>query len=368
MVFQTNPLNVAYGACGTALFLYAALGVLPQQARDWLLAQPVDLANYPPGLYSGIAGIAWSFAELGMTDRAIELFKLVPKSSLAYQAMDIFSGVSGWGMTALALYLRTGEDWLLQLAGEAGDFLIKTAQRDSDGSFWTDGQSEDVPLGFALGGSGIALFLLYLSRITGDPRYLRLAREAIDFDIAHAQVKGDSLAWGSSSRSLGNRPYWLRGGGGVTTALVRFAQLLGENRYLDVARKAVRPCGSFFSAAPHLFEGVTSMGESLLDMFLVTGDETYLQKARQKATQALLFKIDRLEGIAFPGRYLFKISHDYGMGGAGIGLFLIRLLRLAPRMFHDIFLQQGVQGSVVLTPSKSTTPLRVAKQNLNVSC
>jgi Lanthionine synthetase C-like protein len=343
MVFQTNPLNVAYGACGTALFLHAALGELPPQARGWLLAQPVDLATYPPGLYSGVAGIAWSFVELGMTERALELFKLVPRSPLAYQTMDIFSGVAGWGLAALALYLRTGEDWLLQLACEAGEFLVKTVQTDSDGSFWTDGQSEDVPLGFAFGGSGIALFLLYLSRATGDPRYLQLARDGVDFDLAHAQVKGESLAWGSSTRSLGSRPYWLRGGGGITAALVRFAQLSGESRYLDVARKAVRPCGSFFSGAPHLFEGVASMGESLLDMFLVTGDETYLQKARQKATQTLLFKIDRPEGIAFPGRYLFKISHDYGVGGAGIGLFLIRLVRLAPRIFHDLFPQQGVQ-------------------------
>jgi lantibiotic modifying enzyme len=360
MVFQTNPLNVAYGACGTALFLQTTLGEIPRHARDWLLAQPVNLDNYPPGLYSGIAGIAWTFAELGMLDRTMELFKLVPKSSLAFQAMDIFSGVAGWGMAALALYLRTGEDWLLQLAGEAGDYLIKTAQTDSDGSFWIDGQNEDVPLGFAFGGSGIALFLLYLWHATGDPRYLRPACEAIDFDIAHAQVKGESLVWGSSVKSLGNRPYWLRGGAGVTTALVRFAQLLGESRYLDVARKAIRPCGSFFSAAPHLFEGLASMGESLLDMFVVTGEEIYLQKARQKAIQTLLFKIERPEGIAFPGRYLFKISHDYGVGGAGIGLFLVRLLRGAPRMFHDFFPQQEVlAGKALLQPTSLTVEARI---------
>jgi hypothetical protein len=323
MVFQTNPLNVAYGACGTALFLHAALGELPMPARDWLLAQPVDLANYPPGLYSGIAGIAWSFAEMGMIDRAIELFKLVPQSPLAFQATEIFSGVAGWGMASLALYLRTGIDWFAKLACEAGDHLIKTAQTD------------DVPLGFALGGSGVALFLLYLSHATGSPSYLRFARQAMDFEVAHAQVQGEVLLWGSSVRSSGHRPYWLRGGAGVTATLIRFAQLLGESHYLDLARKAARPCESFFSAAPHLFEGLASMGESLLDMFLATGDENYLQKARQKAVQTLLFRIDRPEGIAFPGRYLFKISHDYGVGGAGIGLFLIRLLQLAPRAFHD---------------------------------
>lgn len=353
MVFQTNPLNVAYGACGTALFLRAALGELPLQVRDWLLAQPVDLASYPPGLYSGIAGIAWSFTELGMIDRAVELFRMVPRSSLAYQAADIFSGVAGWGMASLALYLRTGGDWFGQLACDAGDYLVKTVQADSNGSFWIDGQSDDIPLGFALGGSGVALFLLYLSHATGDSRYLALAREAIDFDIAHAQIRGESLAWGSSTRSLDTRPYWLRGGAGITAALIRFAQLLGESRYLDLARKAAGPCGSFFSAAPHLFEGLASMGESLLDMFLVTGDETYLRKAWQKATQILLFKIDRPEGIAFPGRYLLKISHDYGVGGAGIGLFLARLLRLAPRIFHDLFPQQELQGGKPLLHSMS---------------
>jgi len=86
------------------------------------------------------------------------------------------------------------------------------------------------------------------------------------------------------------------------------------------------------------------MGESLLDMFLVTGDESYLQKARQKAIQTLLFTIDRPEGIAFPGRFLFKISHDYGVGGAGIGLFLLRLVQLAPRTFHDLFSQPQVHN------------------------
>jgi hypothetical protein len=341
MVFQTNPLNVAYGACGTALFLHDALGELPAPARDWLLAQHVNVATYPPGLYSGIAGIAWSFADMGITEYGIDLFRLVPQSPLAFKSVDIFSGVAGWGLGSLAFYLRTHDEWFLALACVAGDHMLKTAQRDSRGAFWPDEESGDVPLGFALGGSGIALFLLYLWRVTGEPHYLQFAREALNFDLAHAQVQGDALVWGSSVQSLGHRPYWLRGGAGVTTTLIRFAQMLNESQYLELARKAARPCGSFFSAAPHLFEGLASMGESLLDMFLVTGDETYLQKARQKANQTLLFAIERPQGIAFPGRYLFKISHDYGIGGAGIGLFLHRVRNVAPRRFHDIFPQQS---------------------------
>jgi hypothetical protein len=85
------------------------------------------------------------------------------------------------------------------------------------------------------------------------------------------------------------------------------------------------------------------MGESLLDMYFLTGEPFYMKKAQQKATQILMYRIEQPKGIAFPGRYLFKISHDYGVGGAGIGLFLNRLVQLAPRRFHDIFPRQAPQ-------------------------
>ena len=348
IVFQTNPLNLAYGACGTALFLHEALGELPDSARNWLLAQPITHSEYPPGLYSGIAGIAWCFAEMKMFDRALELMAMAPASNLAFAAADIFNGTAGWGLASLALYLMTGQDDLLQLACRAGDHLVRTAERDPNGAFWRDADDEDenlIRLGFAHGGSGIALFLLYLWQVTDDLRYRRLAQEALEFEIAQGKKQGDSLVWGVTTQDEGNRPYWLRGGGGVATTLIRFATALKDDRYLDLAHSAARGCAAFFSVAPHLFEGLASMGESLLDMFLATGEPWYLQAAQQKAAQILLFRIYRSEGTAFPGRYLMRISHDYGVGGAGIGLFLHRLAGLKPRKFHDIFALRSQSSS-----------------------
>jgi hypothetical protein len=343
MVFQTNPLNIAYGACGTALFLYDILGSLPARIHDWLKDIRIDIANYPPSLYSGIAGIAWSFAEMGMMERALEIVSLAPQSPLAFKTVNIFDGAAGWGLACLTLHLRTEDKQLLTLAHQAGDYLINTAHHDSNGMFWPDEESGDVPLGFAFGGAGISLFLLYLWQVTGDAGYLRAAREAIDFDVAHGKPDDQSLLWASSVQSHGHRPYWLRGAAGIASVLTRFAQILGEDKYLELARRAVRPCASFFSAAPHLFEGLASMGESLLDMYCLTGEPFYMKKAQQKATQILMYRIEQPKGIAFPGRYLFKISHDYGVGGAGIGLFLNRLVQLAPRRFHDIFPRQVPQ-------------------------
>jgi hypothetical protein len=346
MAFQTNPLNVAHGACGVALFLNEVLGELPHEVRDWLTAQPVTAETYPPGLYSGIAGIAWTFAELGLVEQGARLLDLVPTSRLAFESADVYSGCAGWGLASLAYWQRTGSARFLELACRAGETLLLGAERNDKGLFWFNRQEGVVPLGFALGGSGIGLFLLYLWQATNDARYLDAARAAIDFEVAHAQPRGDALHWGTTTESQGYRPYWLRGGAGVAAALIRFAWILREPAYEALARRAATPCGYFFSAAPHLFEGLASMGETLLDMFLLTGEEEYLAAARLKAEQTLLYRVKRSEGVAFPGRYLLRISHDYGIGGAGIGLFLHRVSTLGPRPLHDFM--PGALGSATL--------------------
>jgi hypothetical protein len=334
MSYQTNPLNLAHGAVGTSIFLHEALGELPAQVRDWLLGQPVDVATYPPGLYPGIAGVAWGFAEMGMLERGLELFKLVPRSPLAFQCACLFSGASGWGLAALALYRKTGDETLLELACQAGDYLHSTGELGEQGVCWRNGMDGKVYLGFGLGGSGAALFLLRLWQATREDHYLDLARAALEFDISHAQDRKGALRWGAFPEDLGHSPYWLRGGAGVTATLIRFFETLGEERYLDLARRGARGCASF-SAAPHLFEGLAAIGDTMLDMFLVTGDEDQLELARQKARQTLLYRIERPEGMTFPGRFLLRISHDYGVGSAGIGHFLYRLAGLRPRRFHD---------------------------------
>lgn len=337
LAFQMNALNLAHGACGPALFLHAALGELPQAVREWLVAQPVELNVYPSGLYSGIAGVAWSFAELGLLERGQELMARVPESPVAFEAVDIFSGAAGWGLAALAFHLRTGDEAFRTLALRAGEHVVKKAQHSEAGAFWRNARDGIVPLGFGYGGSGVAYFLLCLWRATGEARYLETARRAMDFEVAHAQERNGGLVWSSHSTATGHRPYWLRGGGGVASALIRFFEVLKEERYLELAHKAARGCMVTFSAAPHLFEGLASMGETMLDMYRVTGESRYLEQARKQARQTLLFRIDRPQGVAFPGRYLLRISHDYGMGGAGIGLFHHRLVTLGPRRFHDFF-------------------------------
>jgi lantibiotic modifying enzyme len=257
---------------------------------------------------------------------------------LAFESPTLFDGVAGWGLAALALFVATQDEEFLAIAQLAGNHLIEAKRTAPEGLYWTSGEADSTKLGMGFGGSGIALFLLNLWTETRHSGFLKAARGAMDFEIAHARKRerDGSLDWPYSVDAQLYSPYWLRGGGGVASTLIRFYKVLGEDRYIDLARRAAIPCAAFFSVAPHSFEGLASMGETLLDMYQVVREQDYFDAAVFKARQILLYKIEQREGIAFPGRFLVRISHDYGTGGAGIGMFLQRLLIGSPRKFHDL--------------------------------
>lgn len=338
LIFSTNPLSLAYGACGTAIFLNDVLGSLPSEIAGWILRQEVTAANYPPGLYVGMSGIAWAYSELGWSDRAKEIMRLVPRSALAFDSPALLDGAAGWGLAALALFATTQDEEFMTIARLAADHLVAVRRAAPQGCYWTSKEEDSVKLGMGFGGSGIALFLLNLWRETQSICYLNAAKEALEFEITHGTERrgDDALLWSYSVGAPIYSPYWIRGGGGIASALVRFYELLGDDRYLRIARRAAIPCAGFFSVAPHLFEGLASMGETLLDMYQVTGERDYYGAATLKARQVLLYQIKEQDGIAFPGRTLIRISHDYATGGAGIGLFLNRFLTRSFRKFHDL--------------------------------
>ncbi|HEX8275097.1 MAG TPA: lanthionine synthetase C family protein [Longimicrobiaceae bacterium] len=337
VTLRTNPLNLGYGACGTALFLHDVLGGLPPEVERWILDRRIGADSYPPGLYTGLAGIAYALDRLGHGDRAREVMREAYRSPLLFEDPTHFQGVAGWGWASLLLHRRGLGDELLEWAGRAGDHLLRVAQPEGDGSFWRSTSHEMVPLGFGYGASGIALFLLQLHGATGEDRFLEGATRGMEFEAAHAgaDAPGDQLRWGTDVEATGHMPYWLRGTAGVGSALLRFHEHTGDARYLRLAERAFRGSRSLMSVAPHQFFGMSGVGEFYLDLYRATGEEAYRREALHMAHGALHFRIDREAGIAFPGRHLLRISCDFGMGSAGVGAFLHRLADPGPRRLHD---------------------------------
>lgn len=196
--------------------------------------------------------------------------------------------------------------------------------------------------GYAHGGSGIALFLLYLYQASQDRKYLKYAIGGLDYEIAHAREEDEYLIWSRSKDSTSYSPYWRYGNAGIGSVLIRFYAILGDETYLHMAARAVHYAANKFAVIPGQFMGLSGMGEFLLDMYRFTGNEHYWNEAAKIAGGVLLYAVEDAHGTAFPGEDLMRLSTDYGTGSAGIGLFLKRLIHPSKRLFHDILSDNSV--------------------------
>lgn len=331
MAYQTNPLNLAYGACGTALFLQQALGCLPADAEAWILGHRLSTSTYPPGLYVGLAGIARALAWMGHTDRAEEAMNLAYTSPILFDDVGVTYGMAGWGLASLSMYSETRNHTHLDYAVIAGERLIELADVDQDGRHWSSPSDGRVYLGYSHGTSGIACFLLRLYAVTGDVKFQSAALEAMDFVLRHAYVKGPTLQWFAHDGTRIVYPYWRHGTAGIGMALLRFYEALCDDNYLAAAKSAAAGLRTLFTAIPGQFEGMSGIGEFLLDLYNVTGEKQYYRRALVLAESILCFQVKTEGGRAFPGRGLLRLSADYANGSAGVAAFLQRVLVPASR-------------------------------------
>ncbi len=323
-LFVTNPLNIAWGAAGVGYALHRVTAQSHENVAAWILRHPINSELYTPGLYAGMSGVAWALLEMGNTEEAEDIFQRTYDHKLLSDSPDIFYGIAGWGMACLRFFLATGNECYLSKARQAGEQLLRTCRHSGDLCFWSD--SENAPLGFAHGASGIALFLLYLHLATQEEEFLTTGRRGLEFDLRHAVVTKDlGFSWKSSSR--GNSPvypYWQNGSSGIGTSVLRYWRLLGGDHYWSVLEKIFVDVDRKYAVLPGRFMGSTGLGDFLLDMYEVSGQSRFLRSAQRIAEGILQFQVERC-GIAFPGDSISRLSSSYGNGSAGIALFLNRL-------------------------------------------
>ncbi|MER6115580.1 lanthionine synthetase C family protein [Streptomyces sp. NPDC001743] len=339
LVYDTNPLSVAYGACGPALFLSSpdTPTALPRRAMQWILDRPLSTDEYPPGLFLGLAGIACTMLRLGAVEHAVGAMDLALQSPLLFEEPGLLLGVAGWGLAALDLFDATRDAIWLNWAVRGGDHLLRCAQPDHGKSYWirsTDGQTH---FGFGHGASGIALFLLRLQQASGRQVYGEAAARAMEFDLSNGTDSEYGCAWRRFQGDNLVMPYLLHGSAGVGSVALRFYEATGESRYLKEAERIAHGQFIKFTVTPGLLEGLAGIGEFLLDSYRVTGHVEYRNRALDLTDSLLWFRIRTDDGSAWPGRWLNNMSNDYAAGAAGIGLFLARLLRPGPgpRPFLD---------------------------------
>jgi lantibiotic modifying enzyme len=259
---------------------------------------------------------------------------------LLWAATNLMYGCAGYGLSRLRLWQLTGAEEHLEEARRVGAQLAATAIRDGRGARWParDGLDPDekAQIGYAYGGSGVALFLLYLHHATGEEATFDLGRAALDFELA-ARVRIGTRACGYP-RAFTEGPiepgvvrnYWDEGTAGVTTVALRYLLSRPDPELLQRVRGDLEDSCRKYAVLPQLFHGLAGLGNVLLDAYELTGDGRYLDEAWRTAEGVLLFRVERAEGVVFPGEQALRECTDFATGSAGIGLFLHRLTQARP--------------------------------------
>ncbi len=334
--FAAHPLCLAYGALGISLFLQAAEKDIPQETHEWIQSRPLDPETTAPGFYTGLAGIAWGLWLSGSHERAAGILRRLANLQTQHLIDDLFYGAAGIGLSQLFLWYSTQEDTFLDNARQIADRLCANAQITEQGRCWP--HPDGIPYnGLAHGGSGISLFLLMAHEATGDPQYRANALAGLEHVIAQASDSEGCLAWARFPGDAYLWPYWRSGTAGIGSVLLRFFALTRDDRYRELAIKTARYLFNRYTLVPGQFNGLSGIGEFFIDMYQQTRDPQYLEQAWGIAKRLLLFRIEKPEGICFPGEELMRISNDLGTGAAGIGMFLLRLIHLSPNPFLDGF-------------------------------
>jgi len=324
-IFSTNPLSLAYGAAGVAYALFRITGRVPLPAIEWILQHRITSTDYPPGLYLGMSGIAWSLLEMGLREPAEQIFQATFQHPLLSHSSDLFHGIAGWGMTGVRFFLATGREEYLEQGKWAGNTLLASCQTSDQGYFW--GSSENRALGLAHGSSGVALFLLYLHLITRNEGYLSAGLRALDFDLAAAiSTKDGGLSWSDTVETTSPLyPFWRFGSAGIGMVTARFQMLVGSPRLQSVLERVFIDTDRKYAVHPGRFIGLAGLGEFLLDVYDLTREQRFLESATKVAEGIMHFRVKR-NGTAFPGELLSRLCCDFGTGSAGVALFLNRFL------------------------------------------
>lgn len=333
-VFTTNPLNLEFGALGTAVFLHRR-GELPPEALEWILARNVDVRLYPPGLLTGSAGVAYGLNEIGLRERAVEVIRETFRSPLLTRDAGLFYGAAGWGLVSLFIWRSTGEADLLSHALEAGEFIARTARETEVGVHWGGESDHEVPLGVESGAAGVALFLLELHRSTGEERWLTLGRRALDHDARSHHETIHGWSWGRYRGDLLSLPYLARGAAGIGSVAIRFFEHTGEKHFHDLAEEAARNCRVKWTVFPGVLNGMAGIGDFLLDLHRIRGSALDLACAWDLADTIRWFRVPTKPGIGFLGEGFSRLCNDYGMGAAGVGMFLHRLVHGGARPLFE---------------------------------
>lgn len=346
-VLKTFGSDLYSGTSGIALFLTA----LYSERKDSVLLKTIEgsisqikstMHEAPNhGFYAGKPGLATVLIKVGKElDRkdwiqdGIDLLETIPSASLQTYEIDVISGAAGTIPVLLDAYKEFKKQAFLDKAVSLGNLLCEVAVKNNSVWSWATVPSQKNLTGFSHGSSGIALALLQLHELTGNPSFLEAAEggfnyEKQTFDSTQQNWPDfrDDVASKSTTNVCGLA--WCHGAPGISISRLKANQIKANPVFLQEMNVALTTTTT--NVYHSLMENANNTNYSLChgiagnaDIMLDCGGTEYQQLAEAVGVTGIT-KYEQ-NNISWPtGLNTGQYTPGLMMGIAGTGYFYLRL-------------------------------------------
>ncbi|MFJ9446804.1 class III lanthionine synthetase LanKC [Kitasatospora sp. NPDC101235] len=311
-----GSLGLEFGAAGV-LYALAATGTQRyEEGERWLLRHTdPPPGGTPLGLYDGLAGVAYVLAQLGHTQRAMELADILLAEQWQRLGSDLRGGLSGIALALDDLANTTGASTLRARADEATGLLAERIKRLAGGE--ADNRSRERRAGLMHGATGPALLFVRRYQDTGDPALLDRAAQALRLDLDQCVWRDNgALAVDEGWRTM---PYAGDGSVGIGMVLDEYLRHRPDPDF-ETARQGIAAAArSRFYAQPGLLQGRAGM---VLHLSRTTTPGVRPEHVAAQIEGLAWHQMSYQGELAFPGNQMMRLSMDLATGTAGCLLAL----------------------------------------------
>lgn len=351
--FETNALNLAYGAAGVLYALDVTGAGRHPEHEEWLLQR----AMHPQpgariGFYDGLHGIAYALDHLGHRDPALELLGICARElegKLDMIGLDLYSGLAGMGLNLAHFAEQTGDTALWRQVMQIADVVAGRLGDEDDVAQISAGQHPYA--GLLRGSAGPALLFVRLYERFGDDALLDIAQTALRQDLRRCIVRDDGAM--DVDEGWRTMPYLADGSVGIGMVLGDYLAHREDERFASAAAAIRRTARCGFYIEPGLFWGRSGMIVHLARETAAgrcEDDAVVDSHIRRLAWHAMTHK----GHLAFPGEELLRLSMDLATGTAGVLLALGAALHDEPVHLPFLAAPTGAEraSELVLTTSE----------------
>ncbi len=267
------------------------------------------------------AGYRWKKSELG---------------SLEYQNA---SGTAGIGKLFIEAFLHTGNSTYLDYIRGVAERIIALARPNGTGYKWLESSYHFT--GLISGAAGIAGFLLQAFSCTGNETYLNYSKGAAEWLISMARSAGGGYSWCDGEESSFNQNYtgYMHGAAGIGEFFLDLFVRTGNQTYLNYSRGAAEWLTSVAQSSnggyrwlryttsgewsTGLQQGAAGIGLFFARVFTRTGNLTYFNYARGAAQWLISIANESEGGYIWCNQIGGPYSPYFLEGTAGIGTFFL---------------------------------------------